>query len=1741
LHSGSLSRLSASGRGGGGAFGGVTLSLHKLWAGSGYEYLTRQVARQDTTHPGRSSLTSYYTERGETPGVWVGAGLAGVDGLTVGDVVTADQMRALFGAGQHPLAAERVAPAQAGGASARVAAEAGRLGSPFRPRSTAARGFEVEVDRRLTERAAGSSEPSAVVSGVRSAVVSEVAAEWFQRDHGRAPDGRELAGAVARWTRRAAQPVAGFDLTFSPVKSVSALWAVAPPAAAAEIERAHQAAVADALRFIEDQALFTREGTKGVRQVEVTGLVGTAFTHRDSRAGDPDLHTHVAVANKVQTREGRWLAIDGRVLYAATVAASETYNTALEGHLGERLGVRFQARPAVGGRREVRELVGVDERLLTGWSSRRQAIDVRRAELGAEFQDRTGRPPTRKEAWGLAQQATLETRTAKHEPRTLTEQRITWAAQASTVLGGTSQVQAMVAATLSPAAEHRPEHLGAVWVARTAGMVVAVTEGERATWGQFHLHAEAQRQVRHAGLEPGIAGHLVDLVVAEATNLSVALRGPVGVAEPAGMRRSDGVSLYEPVGTQRWTSRRILAAEELVLSLARRRDGRRVDPATVELAVRRVAVEGVVLNPGQAGLVRDLAGSGARVQLALAPAGTGKTTALRVLAQAWTAAGGTVVGLAPSASAAAVLGEQLDGPTDTLAKLVWSLDHPGTGTQPWVTAIGPGSLVVVDEAGLADTPSLARACEHIVAVGGSVRLIGDDRQLGAVGAGGLLHDLDTRYGATRLDVVVRFDDPAEAAASLALRDGRVEALGFYLDQHRVHVGDSTTAPQRLLEAWAADRAAGRDALMLAPTRHAVADLNRAARQQRLEHQRVGGRPPDREVALADGNQASRGDTVITRTNDRRLRHPDGWVRNGSRWTVHAVEHDGALTLTPLGGGMLLRLPAAYVAGSVELGYASTVNAAQGVTCDTVHGLLTGTETRPQLYTLLTRGRQVNHLYLQVDTGTDLHDLDRPDPGTATTPTETLERILDRDGTAQSATSLLADLHNPALRLPIEIGRYLDAVHYAAEATTDPAMTARLERLADQLLPGLPDAPAWPALRSHLLLQPAHGNIDPGQQLRHAVSHGPLDDARDPAAVLHHRTTAHHQSDTQTQTHPAGPLPWLPHLPPHLQAHPTWGPYLTARSDLVTHLAQQIEQNAVATRPGWAQNLLVNDNLVGQLAVWRAAHQIDTTHPTLTGPPAEEPAARRWQQHLDKGTGDQQTPLPPLLRSLTAAAEHDPYRDPLAHHLAQLARAGVDVDHHLRAAANVQPLPDDHPSAALWWRLHQRFPAATLTPQLAATDRTPPSQPDRSRPPQAASETGSLSREARTDTALFVAGLIRIASRQQTPAPEVETRSADRDRLLRVNRYAHDYYRNQLTGSWSANYLTERCGPGIADDDRFQPGHAPPGWTTLVDHLHHLGVTDDDMINAGLATRTRHGRTVDRFRDRLILPIWNSQHDLVGFVTRRHPDRDDSDDPKYLNTPTTSLYTKGHQLYGHHLLPPSAAQTAEGPDSGAMRVPVLVEGPFDAIAVTLAGQGRYIGVATLGTALTPTQAAALGAHRVDPIQAPDNDPAGQNAATRNFWRLTQHGLDPLYATLPPRHDPASLLTDHGPSALRRLLDHATPQGDHLVHQAADAGNQPDLEVSLRIAAARPPRTWAASIDTLSDTRCVPVQDLREGFLPYVHDATQHPSDTAHRGDTLTTTPVAAHPGIRAGRTDQPRREQGPAVGSPASPAARTPAR
>jgi hypothetical protein len=239
--------------------------------------------------------------------------------------------------------------------------------------------------------------------------------------------------------------------------------------------------------------------------------------------------------------------------------------------------------------------------------------------------------------------------------------------------------------------------------------------------------------------------------------------------------------------------------------------------------------------------------------------------------------------------------------------------------------------------------------------------------------------------------------------------------------------------------------------MLAPTRELVRSLNHRARNHRLV-----GKTPSQEIELGDGNQASVGDLIITRANDRRLRiTATDWVKNGDRWTILNLTRDGGLKVRHVRNGHTVTMPAAYVQTSVELGYASTVHTAQGVTADTMHGVVTGEESRQQLYTMLTRGRSANHVYLSVVGDGDPHAVIRFDRVHPRTATELLEQVLARDATPQSATTLQREQQDSAARLGAATARYLDALHVAAEHLAGPQAVAGLDQSAGGCLEGSP--------------------------------------------------------------------------------------------------------------------------------------------------------------------------------------------------------------------------------------------------------------------------------------------------------------------------------------------------------------------------------------------------------------------------------------------------------------------------------------------------------------------------------------------------------------------------------------------------------------------------------------------------------------------------------------------------------------
>ncbi len=1319
------------------------MGLHKLTAGDGYLYLIRQVAASDATERGRPTLAQYYTEKGESPGRWMGRGLAALAtplaryacdplvakywGVQAGSQVSEEQMKALFGEGLHPNAAQITRLLTTLGAGAAGASMAARLGRPFHVHGAENRFLtrlrETYRDYNLT---IGADVSASIAPDIRARLRTAVGQELFAETYARpTADARELSGFIAANSRAASTAVAGYDLTFTPVKSVSTLWAIGAPPIAAAIEDCHRQAVGETLQFLEDNAAFSRMGAGGIAQVDTTGLIVAAFTHRDSRAGDPNLHTHAAVSNKVHVigPDGidRWRALDGATLHRAAVAASEFYNTRIEALLVEKLRVRFTARGSKRGKRPVREIDGIPEELNEKYSSRSAAIDHRVGELAKHFHTEHGREPTAVEMLTLTQQATLETRQAKHEPRSLAEQRHTWRVQAVEVLGS----QRALSNTVAAVTNHAPTHQVPVtetWVHQQAARVIDTVSEHRATWTINHVRAEAQRQLRYAD-HPG-GPELVDRIVTAALrghSLALTSHADTDKNEPAALRRADGASIYTRHDSTLYTSEAILAAERRILAAAARIDGRVVDADSIGLALLEAhANTGLSLNDGQIALVREMATSGARVQLALAPAGTGKTTAVAALAAAWRTSGGTVIGLAPTAGAAEVLAEDLGSTSDTIAKLVQLTGTGGGSPAPaddparqWFDRIDSATLLIVDEAGMASTFDLDAAIAHAEARGASVRLIGDDQQLASISAGGILRDLAQRHDAVTLSTVVRFTHAetgqAEAAASLAIRAGDPAGIGFYIDHHRVHVGADQHAADMAHEAWAADRAAGRDSILLAPTNELVAQLNERARLDRLTAvgANASATAAAATVTLADGLTASAGDTIATRKNARWLRTTSrgGWVKNGHRWTVRTVHDDGSLTVVPLRGTATpVRLPARYVTTHTTLGYASTINAAQGMTAGgrdtegTCHTVISDRLTRQQLYVAGTRGRTENHFYGST-AESDPHRILAPKATHPPTAVDVLTTILGRDGAQHSAHTIADADADPFTRLHHAAAMYADALSTGAEHRAGTTAMAAIDAAAARLGARVTDAPGWPVLRRNLALLALSG-ADPIAALHYAAATG-LGEVIDPAAVLDWRLPICGES---LAPQPA-PLRWLHPTPLALHTHPQWGPYLAARAELVTELADAVRATArawePATAPGWARPLVgQRRSLMAEIAVFRAAHGVDPADTRITGP-EQHPNRSKVFQHLINARLDAA-----LTQAHTDAARWrqlaenhdrnltaDPFWPRLATHLGDAAHAGADIDTLLREAITTHgPLPSEMPAAALWWRL-----AGTLAP------------------------------------------------------------------------------------------------------------------------------------------------------------------------------------------------------------------------------------------------------------------------------------------------------------------------------------------------------------------------------------------------------------------------------------------------------------
>ena len=836
--------------------------------------------------------------------------------------------------------------------------------------------------------------------------------------------------------------VTGFDLTFSAPKSVSALWALGDQGTAAEAMAAHRAAVRAGLAYLDTHAALSRRGTDGTEQVGSAGLAAAVFDHRSSRAGDPQLHTHALVLNKVKCFDGRWRTLDATELFHHKKSAGMLYQAALRNEMHQRLGVSF---------REVNEngqadIVGVPDELLTLWSKRTAKIDAEARPKIAEYEKLLGRTLSSSERAGVVKTAVLKTRSGKQHPE-LSALHASWTAEAAH-LGWTQDRLRRAVRLQMPPARTEPEQrvlptdpAGAASLARPAGPmrpgvdrseprpaagvlpapVAVLPAGTGADPGRVADAGVAAAALRGAGMRRAVfsradvAGQVAALlpitglsaaeVVERVEQLTDAALG-LDDAIPVGLQ---SVGVTPRASDARYATLQVLNAETQILDLAAR--GRRGGYGQVPLTALMPLGRDGGLDPSQYRAVLQLAAGGDFLSVLTAPAGAGKTSTLGAAARAWQDAGYRVVGLAPSARAAAELATATGGPADTLAK--WLHTHHSTpaGAQG-ESALDGRTVVIVDEASMASTLDLDPLITAAGRVGAKVVLVGDPAQIGVVnGPGGMLAALAHAGHGVELAEIHRFSQPWEREASLALRHGKAEAFAAYRTAGRLHpCPDGDAALDGVFTHWAAARADGQDALMLARTRVDVDALNQRARAAALEAGQITG-----PVTAAGGQDWQAGDVLRTRRNDRRLTVGDGNVRNGDRFQVLGPGPQDGLIVEDLTGRGRTVLPASYLAEHAEYGWASTIVAAQGATADLGVVLVRPGMDREHLYVAMTRGRHGNHAFITPDATTDNdehghgHSHQRP-PDVVDDPQEQAVRVLEaalgRSGAQDAAHTAL---------------------------------------------------------------------------------------------------------------------------------------------------------------------------------------------------------------------------------------------------------------------------------------------------------------------------------------------------------------------------------------------------------------------------------------------------------------------------------------------------------------------------------------------------------------------------------------------------------------------------------------------------------------------------------------------------------------------------------------------------------------
>jgi conjugative relaxase-like TrwC/TraI family protein len=871
----------------------------------------------------------------------------------------------------------------------------------------------------------------------RLGLVGEVAAvDLLAVGEGRVPGeggGRLIAGREGR--------VPAWDVTFSAPKSISVLYGLADEPARQLLRDAHDGAVAAAVGWLETNAGRARRGHAGQDGHVPVELVVAGFVHGTSRALDPDMHTHCLVANLGRDDNGRWSSIDSRVIYRQRMAAGAVYRAELRRVTAE-VGLRWRAAD----HRGLSELAELPHGLLRQFSKRRMDIEGAMAERG-------GSGPRAAEA------AALATRVTKVDVE-FAERCSSWRDEAAGHGWTAERANELVLGpdgcdpTLRRALGRE---LSAVQREQVVAMLLGpegLTRDQAAFRRGDVLRAWAAQLP--LGASPGQLEQLVDFTLARSEVVPLVVADATGAAltrehraDSAVVRLIVAAAPSDALAEPRYTTTEMLGVEARLLNTAVA--GKGVHRAQIPKFAIEAAIVGRGLSDEQADMVRAICGSGDAVSVVVGVPGSGKTFALGVARELWETYGYHVMGVALAGRAADELAQGAGiGCAQTIDSFLIGSDQP----------VGDRSVIIVDEASLADTRRLAAVVDS-VGTGAKIVTVGDDRQIAPIEAGGALLALANRVGAVRLGDNRRQVERWQRDALAAIRDGRAaEAAKAYLTQGHVTVADTAGELMGVMVGdWWAARQGGQDASMWAYTLDGVAELNARARA----HLVAAGHLGEREIVAPSSVRNQRGercfaagDEIVCLRNLRRFPDdPSGrGVRNGTLAVVVDVDGRGLAVHTADGRDLLL--PYGYVADWVDHSYAMTVHKTQGRTLGEVDW---GQDNRRQGHAFVygAAGLAAEAALVAASRATDTTDLyvlsgPPPEPTSHGTPERVDAQVqLERAWSSSQAKTTASDLLVNAERVRQLAGLPTDELRakLAGLALLDPGQERGLtESLAD---------------------------------------------------------------------------------------------------------------------------------------------------------------------------------------------------------------------------------------------------------------------------------------------------------------------------------------------------------------------------------------------------------------------------------------------------------------------------------------------------------------------------------------------------------------------------------------------------------------------------------------------------------------------------------------------------------------------